>query len=275
MMHLLMAITAIVVAVTWRLLFREKLNAWVRFALAPLLLLTTAIALVGMGNRGSMFGWDMGLLSTTAYGLGMAFLVFAIASLLGRIWQAWRTLTTLRRLTPCTWQGHPYLLLETDQLVAAQVGWWQSHLVLSQGLLAQLDDDHLRAIVYHESAHAYHRDTFWFFWWGWLKQISSWLPHSQSLWEELLLAREVRADQWAKQRCDYLLLAEALLFLVQDRSQNPWQTMLSACANDRLEQRINFLLSDHPTLSSHPHWQIYLSGLGLLPLLAIPWHSIN
>ena len=55
---------------------------------------------------------------------------------------------------------------------------------------------------------------FGFFWWGWLRRLTEWLPHSKELWQELLLLRELRADQWAAQQVDPLVLAESLLLMV-------------------------------------------------------------
>jgi Zn-dependent protease with chaperone function len=48
----------------------------------------------------------------------------------------------------------------------------------------------------HEQAHAHYRDTFWFFW---LNVLTSWLPHTEALWQEILFLREIRADEKAKE----------------------------------------------------------------------------
>ena len=75
-----------------------------------------------------------------------------------------------------TYQRQPIVgktarILETDFLYSAQIGFWQSELVVSQGLLKSLDSEHLNAVLAHEQAHVYYRDTFWFFWLGWLRTI--------------------------------------------------------------------------------------------------------
>lgn len=274
-MHFLIAVSAIVGSILLRLVLVriDWLSVWVKFILSPLLLLTTAIALVSMGNQGSMFGRHLGILSTTAYMGSWSFLLFSLIWLGIKGYQGWYSLQHLQQLQPHTWQGQSYLLLESDRLVAAQVGFWHSQLVLSKGIFQQLSPDHINAIICHETAHVYYRDTFWFFWWAWLKEITGWLPHSQQLWTELLLFRELRADYWAKQQSDHLLLAESLLYLAQDRYHPQWQIALSASASDRLEQRIAYLLSPENTCPYVPTLQVWLIPLGLLPLLSIPFHS--
>jgi len=74
--------------------------------------------------------------------------------------------------------------------------------------LDTLDNAHLDAVIAHEQAHFYW-DTFWFFWLGWVLHCHC--CNTESLWQELLILREVRADHWAAQQVDPLLLAESLL----------------------------------------------------------------
>jgi len=38
-------------------------------------------------------------------------------------------------------------------------------------LLNTLDNAHLDAVIAHEQAHFYYRDTFWFFWLGWVTAL--------------------------------------------------------------------------------------------------------
>ena len=105
-------------------------------------------------------------------------------------------------------------VVETAAVFSAQVGLWRSELVVSQGLLEHLNAEHLEAVLAHESGHAHYRDTFWFFWLGGLRRLTGWLPQSETLWQELLLLREVRADEWAARRVDSLVLAESLMSVI-------------------------------------------------------------
>jgi Zn-dependent protease with chaperone function len=93
--------------------------------------------------------------------------------------------------------GEHSRVLDNPIPFSALIGFWQPELIVSQGLLNTLDQDHLEAVFKHEQGHYYYRDTFWFFWLGWVRSISAWLPNTEALWQELLLLREMRADRWA------------------------------------------------------------------------------
>ena len=102
-------------------------------------------------------------------------------------------------------------------MFSAQVGlWssglWSSELVVSQGLLDHLDDEHLDAVLAHEAGHDYYRDTFLVLLARVTKAVNLLAPPiSESLWQELLLLREMRADRWAARSVDTLVLAESLM----------------------------------------------------------------
>ena len=83
-------------------------------------------------------------------------------------------------------------------------------------MLDALDRPHLDAVLAHEQAHVYYRDTFWFFWLGWIRSFTIWLPNTEAVWQELLLLRELRADRQATEQVDFLLLAESLLIVAQN-----------------------------------------------------------
>jgi Zn-dependent protease with chaperone function len=172
------------------------------------------------------------------------------------------------------------LLLDMPVLFAAQIGFWRSHLFVSQGLLDTLDAPHLEAVLLHEHAHSHYRDTFWFFWLGCLRQVMPWLPNNQALWEELLLLRELRADRWAAQHLDGLLIAESLLVMVNAMVGNnaiASETFAAAFGSkntsDRLEERINFLLAEPEALPKFSWRSLFWIGFSLLPLAALPLHS--
>ncbi|WP_448573243.1 M56 family metallopeptidase [Trichothermofontia sp.] len=251
--------------------------------LPPLLLLTTAIAIVGMGSSGTMFGTTV---SGGGYVLSVGFLIGAMGWLGYRACQTWRSQRQLRQYVdialpiaapPDTAPQMQAKLLPVPQHFAGQIGFWQSQLVVSQGLLTDLGPDHLAAVIAHEQAHRHYRDTFWFFWFGWLRSLTAWLPHSDRLWQEWLLLRELRADRWAAQRVDPLALAEALLQVVRSPIVPP-PTGATAFHDEvmvsRFEERINALLSPPPLDQASPTYATVILGVGLilLPILLIPLH---
>jgi Zn-dependent protease with chaperone function len=241
------------------------------FVVPPLLLLSTATALVLMGTHGQMAqGW----FGTAPYGIAVTFL---LAALMIGLCQGVRSFVTLRRVV-----GRPMIdlleqpayLVEGDRPFIAQIGLWHPKLVLTQCLLETLDAEHLNAVLRHEAAHQHFHDTFWFFLLGCLRRLTFWLPQNQALWQELLSLRELRADRWAAQQVDPLLLAEALYQVVSP----PIEPELAAGFNhsetnpeDRLETRIQALLSPNPPMRANP-WDWRYVVLVLLPLLVIPLH---
>ena len=113
-------------------------------------------------------------------------------------------------------------------------------------------------MIAHEQAHANYHDPFWFFWLGVVRRFTFWLPGTQELWEELLLLREIRADQQVAQTSDPFLLAELLVKLSQQMTLAVQSPALetdfepSAAFNEplslsRLEQRVNALVEPGPT----------------------------
>ena len=106
------------------------------------------------------------------------------------------------------------------------------------------------------------------------------MPNTNIIWEELLLLREIRADQKATQNIDPLLLAESLLIVA--RKMNVIAEDISTSfveayfhnmnADSRLEKRIKALFNISENLendSSHLNYVL----LALLPLLSIPFHN--
>lgn len=287
-MHLSLIVLAIGIVCCTRLLwsssipflslfFSTKPTSWqhplLAFLLPPLLLLTTGMAVLGMGSQGQMLGVPVGGIG---YLLAWGFLGYAGVTLLWTIGQAWRSLHQLQIHSRHNLNGLTGRVLAHSTPFAAQVGFWQSQLVVSQGLLDTLSQEQLEAVLTHEQAHAYYRDTFWFFWLGWLRQVTAWLPQTESLWQNLLLLRELRADRWAAQRVDPLLLAESLLLVVQAPLVNS-QEICAAFGTDptlnRLEERIDALLTDAPVIEP----QFRSLGLGLLltlsPFVTVLFHS--
>ncbi|GBO54722.1 hypothetical protein APA_2773 [Pseudanabaena sp. lw0831] len=259
--------------VSWQMRWQKAL---VSFVLPPLLVMMTAIAVLCMGSEGQMIGLQAGRLS---YAIALMFLIYSIFRSGQLAWIGWQSLQKLQNLVvDCKALNpinEPLKLLNMPMLFAAQIGFWRSHLFVSQGLLDTLDADHLEAVLLHERAHAHYRDTFWFFWLGCLRQVMPWLPNTQALWEELLLLRELRADRWAAQYADGLLLAESLLAMVSNNMQlTPTFAAAFGATNpsDRLEVRVNFLLADPEPLPQFSWRSLFWIGFSLLPLAVLPLH---
>jgi Zn-dependent protease with chaperone function len=245
-------------------------QALIRFALPPLLLITTAIALLWMGPMGQMVnGWQGWL----GYGWAIGFVgMVAVFGL--QLWaEAFKAIQQIRQYEITQVNDHPARLLPLKLPFVAQIGLWQPQLVISQGLIEQMDAAHLEAVLTHEAAHQHYRDTFWFFWLGWLRRASLGLPQTEALWQELLLLRELRADRWAAQQVNPLLLAEALLQVVSAPLQMEFIAAFNLeMAVDRLDERINALLETVETDDRNILPFISVTILVLLPLLSIPFH---
>lgn len=244
----------------------------------PLLLLMTAIAVLYMGTQGQMWGLPVGWIG---YSLAAGFLGYTAITLLWAIIQAWRSVHHLQTHPQQSLNGLTGRVLAHSTPFAAQVGFWRSELIVSQGLLDRLSQEQLESVLTHEQAHAHYHDTFWFFWLGWLRQITVWLPHTGSLWQELLLLRELRADRWAAQQVDPLVLAESLLLVVQA----PLLDSPDICAAfgadptlNRLEERIDALLTEMDAaevdaIDSRPPYIWTALLLTLTPFLTVLFHT--
>jgi len=244
------------------------------FLIPPLLLLATASALLQMGTTGTMLGVPVGRIG---FVLGLGFLSSAGGLALYLGFQGWRSLQQVRTYPCITIDGYPARILETELPFAGQVGFWNPELVVSQALLDVLTPEQVAAVLAHEDAHAHYHDTFWFFWLGWLRSLTGWLPQTQTLWQELLLLREIRADRWATQvqSVDPLVLAESLLHVVRLSSHSVPINCAAfhlLSSTHRLTVRVNALLasSDNQTpTSAHFPWQFCIVWW---PLLAIALH---
>lgn len=243
------------------------------FLLPPLLIIASAIAILRMGPHGWMvWGWE----GWISYWLAVAFLGFSLFWLVRSALIGGKLIDRVRACPLIELNGHQVRVLEINTPYSAQIGFWRPELVVSQGLLDTLPPAHRQAVIAHELAHEHYRDTFWFFWLGLLRQISSWLPHSTAIWEELLVLRELRADRWAAQQTDSLLLAETLLLVVQKNTvvfENTYCAAFNQVASaDRLTQRIEALINLPASTESHNWWYWKWLLLTLIPLLTIPLH---
>jgi len=251
-MHLMLILGAIALAVLSRLFAKHLPVApsqrWTAalgsFLFAPLLLLCTVIAVFCMGREGHMLGLPVGALGWV---LAVGSLTLAGGMLLRLGWQVGRSRQSLHPLPMVKIDSATARLLDTPALFAAQVGFWRPELVVSRGLLDTLSAEQVAAVLAHEQAHTHYRDTFWFFWLGWLRDLTAWLPHTEALWQELLRLRELRADRWAAQQVDPLLLAESLVQVVKSPLTTvdfPCAAFGEAASPCRLTERIEALLPD-------------------------------
>ncbi len=283
-MHILMILLVLAFAFGIRLFYPSNfmgMSRWqislITFTVPPLLIVVTAVSIISMGYDGEMLGLPSSRLS---YSTSIVFLGIALTQFIKITFQGWNSIKTIRNYPKQIINNQLVRIVELELPYSAQIGFWKPELIVSSGLLQSLDLDHLKAVIAHEEAHRNYHDTFYFFWLGWLKNISFWLPNTNIIWEELLLLREIRADQKATQNIDPLLLAESLLIVA--RKMNVIAEDISTSfveayfhnmnADSRLEKRIKALFNISENLendSSHLNYVL----LALLPLLSIPFHN--
>lgn len=276
-MHLIMILTALTVAWCLRTSLIDFEGSWsVRwrrslflFLFPPLLIFMTAIAVLCMGPQGKMGGMYTGWFS---YVLTLICLAIFDILCIKLAFGGWQSVKSVRNCPLVYVEGKQVRLLSTEALFAGQIGFWRSELVISQGLLETLSPKHLETVFAHEQGHYHYKDTFWFFWLGWVRSCTAWLPNTDALWQELLILRELRADAYAASRVDPLLLAESLLLVVSTTSVSS-EIFCAALGSDRLEQRIEALLAQpEPTPKlNFQFWNGFL--LAFLPLVTVIFHS--
>ena len=282
-MHSLMLLLALTIAVSLRWFLPSYQRRWQTtlffFLFPPLLLLMTVISVVCMGYRGQMLGYNSSLISYFSAIIWLVFAIFCLIKLAYQTWQTHRDFSSypLKKIT-----AQKARVLAVDFPYSARVGFWKSELIVTQGLLNLLDQEHLQAVLAHEQAHQEYHDTFWFFWLGWLRSMSSWLPNSENLWLELVFLRELRADKYASGQVDYLLLAESLLLVAEKVNQVAEINFSDSCCvalndnslNNRLLERIDALVeSENPELPRFNYQVWLLLSLSLAPFLLLPLHS--
>lgn len=291
-MHSLLLLLSLVGAVALRLSYgaisnhlfsADSYSSWSRrwslalgaFLLPPLLIFAMAIAILTMGIHGSMLGHGVGHLG---YGLALATLLWFAGVLTWQSLHSLRSHLRIRRLPRAEIQGFVARRLESPLPFAARVGFWRPALVVSQGLQHLLNESEVAAVLHHEQAHLTYRDTFWFFWLGWLRTATAGLPGTAHLWAELLLLREMRADRWAAKSHDPLLLAESLLKMAQAAVpvEPGWVMFSEDHESNRLEQRIEALLVPEPQTQQYDSavlWVMVSLAIATLPLLTNLLHS--
>ncbi|MGB5714031.1 MAG: M56 family metallopeptidase [Waterburya sp.] len=279
-MHMLAILTVVVLALLIRHQSISSARKWSErwykalflFLFPSLLLLTTASTVLYMGCHGQMLGVKAGSLGCI---ISASLLLFSCGCLLKLAYQGDRSIRQLAIYPQQTVGQTTARILETDLPYSAQIGFWHSELIISSGLLATLDEPHLTAVIAHEQAHLHYRDTFWFFWLGWIRSFTYWLPYTEALWQELLLLRELRADRKAVESVDFLLLAESLLTLAKAplKSSPVWCVSFNdSQIGDRLNERIDSLLEETESFPANQWLNWSWLCLLFLPLFTIPLH---
>ncbi|HLO85790.1 MAG TPA: M56 family metallopeptidase [Nostocaceae cyanobacterium] len=278
-MHLLMIVTVLIIAWWLRTSWTPNPGTWVQrwqrslffFLFPPLLIFMTIVAVLCMGTEGKMGGMYTGFFSYL-----LALISLTLSNIVGikLLWQGWQSVQSARECPQVNLAGQKARLLPTAALFAGQMGFWRPELVVSQGLVNNLSPEHLESVLAHEQGHYHYRDTFWFFWLGWVRSCTAWLPNSEPLWQELLMLRELRADRYAANQVDPLILAESLLLVVSNKPVIS-EVCCAALGNngDRLEQRIEALLTPTATITETQlqSWHIFL--LAFLPLITVIFHT--
>lgn len=279
-MHFILILISLIIALLLRLI-PLKLNPNLQktwgytifvFSFPPVILITTALAIISMGYNGEMLGFHP---SKFSYIISLLFIIFSAICVIKLTYQGWSSLQKIRTYSLKLVEGKSARILDIPFPYTGQIGFWQPELVITNELINLLSPQHLQAVIAHEEAHYNYRDTFWFFWLGCLKNITYWLPNTQKIWNELLLLRELRADQKAAEKVDFLLLAESLLLVTQaslNSSSNFNDSFSCAFSDNRLNERIDALLnpSQYRESLSVYSWSWLL--LTLLPWLTIPFH---
>ncbi len=247
------------------------------FLIPPLLIFFTFLSIVLMGSHGRMFGFSS---SIFAYFLALLLLSVSLFAGMRSYWQVRRALEKIREFPRTKIADLDARVLDIDFPYSAQVGFWSSELIISRGLLELLSPDEIKAVLAHEQAHRIYHDTFWFFFLEVIKSLTIWLPNSESLWQKLLLLREVRADQLACQNSDSFNLAQALLKTAQTISsttywdeckENFYVTFHPNISNSHLVTRLESILDrEQPYNWSFPFMALLMS---ILPMILVIWHS--
>ena len=278
MIHLLMLVGAVLIARLWQqgLVKHIETEGGMRQTLLalvgpPLLVMVTALALVWMGPQGTMGSAWAGHLG---HHVAELVLIVAAAIGLGQVVRAGWSWWAARRHPLGGRAGVEARVIPSQQLFAAQVGFWDPDLVVTQGLLERLTPEQWAAVVAHEEAHRHYRDTFWFLIWGWMRVLSVGLPQTAVLWQELITLRELRADRWAADRVDPVVLAETL-FLVSTDGLNSSEWVGVGLSDpsqvQRLSQRVERLLEGYSVDRENGIGWGWL--IPVLPLLVVPFHG--
>ena len=278
-MHLVLLIIALATAYLTRLIsqfpgikYHKKWGLSLFFFIfPPLILLMTCLTVTLMGYQGEMWGLKA---SRFSYYLAFSYVLIAVFNLLISFVNLHKLGQLIKQYPSQTIGEQTIKILPSSFPYAAQVGFWRSQLVLSTGLLKLLPQEHLNAVIAHENAHQTHKDPFFFFWLSYLERLTFWLPNNRSLWHNLLLLRELRADQTAAETVDFLLIAESLITVTSATAKQKesldlaWQCPFN---DNRLEERINNLLEENNSYQFNWTQIIWLIFI-FIPYSFLPFH---
>ena len=282
-MHLFLLLTALSIAFLVRVIsqfncFNDRKHSkhWgislFFFAFPPLVLLMTCITIILMGYHGEMWGIKA---SKFSYDLALSYIFISVIYLVKNFIDLYRLHQLTKQYSSQYIGNKKVKIIETSFPYAAQIGFWRSQLVVSQGLMDLLSEEHLQAVIAHETAHETYKDPFFFFWLSYIERLTFWLPNNKKLWHNLLLLRELRADKTASNTVDFLLIAESLVQVTSAtiKQKQPFTGLALECPfNDsRLEERIDNLLTENNTVGfswSHLLWLIIV----FVPCIFIPFH---
>ncbi|MCM1982248.1 M56 family metallopeptidase [Lyngbya confervoides] len=249
------------------------LYALLALTVPPLTLLMSVVSILIMGP------WEQGIPAWEGwltYGLCWLILLYGGALGIDLLWYNHLILRQIRTWPQRTVQGQSCRILETPRRFSGLFGLWHSELVLSQGLLDQLQPAQVAAVLAHEKAHLFYSDIGWFALIHWLSRMFGFLPFTETLWKELLLLRELRADHWAAQRTDPFVLAESLVQVARYPllyRSDLCATLGSEVPPSRLQERVQALLNPHVAqVKASRVWLILGSIFACGPLLLIPFH---
>lgn len=284
-MHFLIIIIAIISAYLIRLIsqhnyFKPK-KSWnysLFFFVTPaLLIIMSCFAIIAMGYKGKMWGYEATMIS---YGLACLYLIYGLI-IFGKY-----IVDVKQNSAPSTPSYTAKIGEENYQLLSTNLPYAglitnlkfpliSSTLVISQGLIDLLSPEHLQAVIEHEKAHQKHQDPLIFFWLSFCKRMTFWLPHNEEIWSNLVLFRELRADATASEKVDFLLLAESLVMVTeaminhQEINNNDYSC---AFTNSRLQERIEALINQNTTVETVNWYQLSWTIIIFIPLLIIPFH---
>lgn len=271
-MHLLLCLLALIFSVGLRLLFPLSFFS---FVVPPLFLISTTIVILLMGWHGSM--WMMGV-GWSGYLIALFFSLYCAVKLTIDLFSLKVSRSKINNLP-----GESLIfddlkfnakILDHSMPFAGLVGCFNPQLVLSKGLIEILDRDQLKAVILHEEAHRYYYDPLYFFGLGYLKQITTWLPQTEKLWQKMLLERELRADRKASEQIDRFYIAESLLKIVEQGNRLTLTDCTQFYPNqgERLEIRIESLLSPAPTSSVSLFSIVLTVIIAFLPFFYLLFH---
>lgn len=163
------------------------------------------------------------LVSTIGYFIFLTPVLGAL--LLGVVRLTWLYVRTYKR----TWQAHQGLAELISVPIKVRL-WHHSRpfafnlpsllpkgknlVVLSTAMVAELDEEELKAVLWHEYAHLVRRD-FWLIWFAcWLRDAFLYLPFGRAFFQSLTEEQEFACDEWVARRSGVptaMALADALL----------------------------------------------------------------